>query len=32
MRELGKLLLDREGAYWRFYARESVEKLIEGIA
>ena len=32
MRELGKLLLDREGAYWRFYARESGEKLIEGIA
>jgi hypothetical protein len=29
MRELGSQLLGREGAYWRFYPRESVEKLLE---
>jgi hypothetical protein len=29
MRKLGRMLLDREGAYWRFYPRESIEKLIE---
>jgi len=32
MRELGRSLLNREGAYWRFYTRESVERLIEEIA
>jgi hypothetical protein len=32
MRELGKMLLDHEGTYWRFYPRESIEKLIEEIA
>jgi len=32
MRELGNRLLCSEGAYWRFYTRESVEKLIEEIA
>ncbi len=32
MRELGSRLLDREGAYWRFYSRESVERLIDEIA
>ena len=32
MRELGRLLLDRKGAYWHFYTRESVESLIEEIA
>ena len=31
MRDLGKLLLDREGAYWRFYTRESVERILEEI-
>jgi hypothetical protein len=31
MREIGKMLLGREGAYWHFYTRESVEKLVEGI-
>jgi hypothetical protein len=25
-------LLDQEGAYWRFYSRESVERLIDEIA
>jgi hypothetical protein len=30
MREIGEMLLGREGAYWRFYTRESVEKLVEG--
>ena len=30
MRELGRTLLGREGAYWRFYDRESVEELVEG--
>jgi hypothetical protein len=29
---LGRTLLDREGAYWRFYTRESVETLIAEIA
>jgi hypothetical protein len=29
MRELGSRLLNSEGAYWRFYSRESVEGLIE---
>lgn len=28
MRQLGRRLLDREGAYWRFYTRESVEALV----
>ncbi|CAA9411550.1 hypothetical protein AVDCRST_MAG82-824 [uncultured Rubrobacteraceae bacterium] len=32
MRELGSRLLDGEGAYWRFYTRESVERLAEEIA
>ena len=32
MRELGSRLLDRGGAYWRFYSRESVERLIDEIA
>jgi hypothetical protein len=31
MRRLGSRLLDREGAYWRFYPRESVERLLEKI-
>jgi hypothetical protein len=31
MRELGSRLLWSEGAYWRYYTRESVEKLIEEI-
>ena len=31
MREIGQMLLGREGAYWHFYTRESVEKLVEGI-
>ena len=31
MREIGQMLLGREGAYWRFYTRESVERLVEGI-
>jgi hypothetical protein len=31
MREIGNMLLGREGAYWHFYTRESVEKLVEGI-
>jgi hypothetical protein len=31
MREIGKMLLGQEGAYWHFYTRESVEKLVEGI-
>jgi Sulfotransferase domain len=30
MRELGRRLLRTEGAYWRFYTRESVERLVEG--
>ena len=30
MQEIGKRLLGREGVYWRFYARESVEGLVEG--
>jgi hypothetical protein len=30
MRELGSQLLRTEGAYWRFYTRKSVERLIEG--
>jgi hypothetical protein len=30
MRELGSRLLRTEGAYWRFYTRESVERLLEG--
>jgi Sulfotransferase domain len=29
MRELGSRLLRTEGAYWRFYTRESVERLLE---
>ena len=29
MRELRGRLLDGEGAYWHFYARKSVERLIE---
>ena len=32
LRELGNRSLCSEGAYWRFYTRESVEKLIEEIA
>jgi hypothetical protein len=32
MRDLGGRLLCSDGAYWRFYTRESVEKLIEEIA
>ncbi len=32
MRELGTRLLDTDGAYWRFYTRESVERLIEEMA
>ncbi len=32
MRELGSRLLDSEGAYWHFYSRESVERLIDEIA
>jgi hypothetical protein len=32
MRKAGKLLLEREGAYWRFYTRESVERLLEQVA
>ena len=32
MRQLGSRLLDREGAYWRFYTRESVERIVEEIA
>jgi hypothetical protein len=31
MRELASRLLRTEGAYWRFYTRESVERLLEGI-
>ena len=31
MRELGSRLLHSDGAYWRFYPRESVERLLEGI-
>jgi hypothetical protein len=31
MRELGTRLLQSDGAYWRFYTRESVERLVEGI-
>jgi hypothetical protein len=31
MRELGSRLLRTEGAYWRFYTRESVERLVEEI-
>ena len=31
MRELGGRLLRCEGAYWRFYTRESVEALVEEI-
>lgn len=31
MRELGSRLLDGEGAYWRFYSRESVERLLEEV-
>jgi hypothetical protein len=31
MRKLGSRLLDLEGAYWRFYTRESVAKLVEGL-
>ena len=30
MREIGKMLLGREGAYWRFYTRESVENWSRG--
>jgi hypothetical protein len=30
MLELGKRLLDSDGAYWYFYPRESVEELLEG--
>ena len=32
MLELGRTLLDQQGAYWYFYPRESVEELIEEIA
>ena len=32
MRKLGNMLLDQERTYWRFYPRESIEKLIEEIA
>lgn len=32
MRELGSRLLDTEGAYWRFYPRESVQRIVEEIA
>jgi len=28
MREVGRRLLDTDGAYWHFYSRESVEELI----
>jgi hypothetical protein len=31
MRELGSRLLRSEGAYWRFYTRESVEGIVEAI-
>jgi hypothetical protein len=31
MRELGSRLIQTDGAYWHFYTRESVEKLVEGI-
>jgi hypothetical protein len=31
MLKLGENLLRSEGAYWRFYTRESVERLLEGI-
>ena len=31
MRDLGDRLLCSDGAYWRFYTRESVEGLIEEI-
>jgi len=31
MRKLGRMLLDHDGAYWRFYPRESVEKLLAEI-
>ena len=30
MRELGSRLPRTEGAYWRFYTRESLGRLIEG--
>ena len=32
MRRLGERLLEREGAYWRFYGRESVEGLLYEIS
>jgi hypothetical protein len=32
MRELGERLLESEGAYWRFYSRESVEDLLSQIS
>jgi hypothetical protein len=32
MRVLGERLLEREGAYWRFYGRESVEELLYEIS
>ena len=28
MRSVGERLLQSEGSYWRFYARESVEELL----
>lgn len=31
MRELGERLLESGGAYWRFYSRESVQNLLEGL-
>jgi hypothetical protein len=30
IRELGSRLLRTDGACWRFYTRESVERLVEG--
>ena len=31
MLDLGARLLESEGAYWRFYSRDSVEELLEGL-
>jgi hypothetical protein len=32
MRELGQRLLDTDGAYWKFYSRESVKELVDAAA
>jgi hypothetical protein len=31
MLRIGERLLEREGAYWRFYTRESVEGLLAAV-